>query len=209
MAPRRDGGRGRPIAVAALDDAALAAPVDRVRRHFSDVHRRQLFQDAYERTYRRTILDALAARRALPVEPTTERPRAQFVFCIDEREESIRRAIEEQHPGYVTYGAAGFFGVAIDYQGLYDREPAAHCPVVVTPAHEVHEQPVYTELGWHALRRPAARSLAWLRTTSGVASRTLSGGAGMSFLLGPFSAVQDTVARVMAPALPRCSSAID
>ena len=154
-----------PDRVASLDDAALsnlwAECAD-----FSDVHRRQLFQDAYERTYRHTILDALAARRALPVETSTERPRAQFVFCIDEREESIRRAIEEQHPGHLTYGAAGFFGVAIDYQGLYDLEPAAHCPVVVTPAHEVHEQPVYTELGWHAPSSPPARSLARLGTTS-------------------------------------------
>ena len=83
------------------------------------------------------------------------------MFCIDEREESIRRAIEEQHPGYITFGAAGFFGVAIDYQGLYDREPAAHCPVVVTPAHEVHEQPVYTDLGWHALRQRLRDALAW------------------------------------------------
>ena len=102
----------------------------------------------------------MAARRALPPHGVEGRPRAQFVFCIDEREESIRRALEEQDPAYITYGAAGFFGVAIDYQGLYDHEPAAHCPVVVTPAHEVHEQPVYTDLGWHHLRQPSARPLA-------------------------------------------------
>ena len=186
-----------PERVASLDDAELAT-IWRECADFGEIHRRQLFQDAYERTYRHTILDALAARRALPVEASTERPRAQFVFCIDEREESIRRAIEEQHPGYLTYGAAGFFGVAIDYQGLYDREPAAHCPVVVTPAHEVHEQPVYTELGWHALRRRLRdRWHDWERRAA-AASRTLSGGAGMSFLLGPFSAAK-TLFRVMAP----------
>ena len=60
--------------------------------------RRQVFHDAYERTYRRVMLDALAARRALAERPRAKRPRAQFVFCIDEREESIRRALEEQHP---------------------------------------------------------------------------------------------------------------
>ena len=97
------------------------------------------------------------------------------MFCIDEREESIRRALEEQHPGYITFGAAGFFGVAIDYLGLYDREPAAHCPVVVTPAHEVHEQPVYTDLGWHALASGLRDR--WLRLGApqrATASRTLA-----------------------------------
>ena len=162
------------------------------------VERRRVFHDAYERTYRRWILDGLAARRALPVEWSTDRPRAQFVFCIDEREESIRRMVEEQHLGYLTFGAAGFFGVAIDYQGLYDREPAAHCPVVVTPAHEVYEQPVYTELGWHTLRlRLRDRWLGWERHVAS-SSRTLSGGAGFSLLLGPVSAAK-TLMEVLAP----------
>ncbi|MEP7117849.1 MAG: DUF2309 domain-containing protein, partial [Acidobacteriota bacterium] len=162
------------------------------------LERRAVFHDAYERTYRRWILDAVAARRALPVVWPAERPRAQFVFCIDEREESIRRAVEEQHLGYVTYGAAGFFGVAIDYQGLYDREPAAHCPVVVTPAREVYEQPVYTDLGWHTLRlRLRQRWLGWERRAAS-SSKTLSGGAGLSLLLGPLAAVK-TLAQVMAP----------
>jgi uncharacterized protein len=165
----------------------------------SDLVRRQLFQEAYERAYRTVILDAVAARRALPAEtPGAERPRGQFVFCIDEREESIRRALEEQHPGYITYGTAGFFGVAIDYMGLDDHTPAAHCPVVVTPAHEVHERPVYTALGTHALRaRARERWLGWERRAA-VASRTLTGGAGLSFLLGPLSGLK-TLARVAAP----------
>lgn len=183
--------------VAAMEDATLEALWAECRA-FDDVRRRQLFQEAYERTYRGWVLDALAARRALPADDNEERPRAQFIFCIDEREESIRRAIEEQHPGYITFGAAGFFGVAIDYQGLYDREPAAHCPVVVTPGHEVHERPVYTDLGWHRLRQGARdRWHAWERRAAS-SSHTLSGGAGMSFLLGPLSAVK-TFARVVAP----------
>lgn len=165
----------------------------------TDLWRRQIFLEAYERAYRTVILDALAARRALPAEPpSTERPRGQFVFCIDEREESIRRALEEQHPGFITFGTAGFFGVAIDYMGLDDHAPAAHCPVVVTPAHEVHERPVYTALGTHALRaRARERWLGWERRAA-VASRTLTGGAGLSFLLGPLSGLK-TLARVAAP----------
>lgn len=186
-----------PERVGALSDEALTS-LWRECVRCSDLARRRVFQDAYERTYRRTVLDALAARRALPTDPIEGRPRAQFVFCIDEREESIRRALEEQRTDYVTYGVAGFFGVAIDYQGLYDREPAAHCPVVVTPAHEVHEQPVYTDLGRHALSRRWRERWLGVERRAMSASRTLSGGAGMSFLLGPLSAVK-TLVRVAAP----------
>ena len=186
-----------PEALAAIDDSTLGSLWVECRA-CSDLGRRRIFQDAYERTYRRTVLDAVATRRAMPAAQPDGRARAQFVFCIDEREESIRRAIEEQHPGFVTYGAAGFFGVAIDYQGLYDREPAAYCPVVVTPGHEVYEQPIYTALSWHAVRKSLRDAwLTWVRT-SGAASRTLTGGAGLSFLLGPVSAVR-TIARVVAP----------
>ncbi len=186
-----------PAAVADLTDADL----DTLWRECAacpPLMRRRLFHEAYERTYRRWILDAVAARRALPPDGSTERPRAQFVFCIDEREESIRRSIEEQHPLYLTFGVAGFFGIAMDYRGLYDREAAAYCPVVVTPAHEVHERAVATELNWHDLRlRLRDRWHDWERRAA-AASRTLSGGAGLSFLLGPFSAVK-TLAQVLAP----------
>jgi uncharacterized protein YbcC (UPF0753/DUF2309 family) len=186
-----------PEAIGALSDAQLTA-LWRACVECSDLVRRRLFQDAYERTYRRGILDAMAARRALPEDTARDRPRAQFVFCIDEREESIRRALEEQRPDFITFGMAGFFGVAIDYQGLYDREPAAHCPVVVTPAHEVHEQPVYTDLGRHLLSRRWRDRWLGIERRAMAASRTMTGGAGMSFLLGPLSAVK-TLARVAAP----------
>ena len=118
------------------------------------------------------------------------------MFCIDEREESIRRALEEQDPGYVTFGAAGFFGVAIDYQGLYDHQPAAHCPVVVTPAHEVYEAAgLHRPRLAHAARPPAATRWLAFERRSGELSRTLVGGAGLSFLLGPVAAVRDHRAR--------------
>jgi uncharacterized protein YbcC (UPF0753/DUF2309 family) len=184
-------------AVAALSDADLAE-LWRACDESTDVQRRRIFQEAYERTYRQAILDGMAERRTWGVETSRERPRAQFVFCIDEREESIRRALEEQDPRFLTYGAAGFFGVAIDYQGLEDREPAAHCPVVVTPAHEVHEQPLFTHLSWHRFwNRLRDEWHAWQRKAT-AASRTLTGGAGVSFILGPAAALR-TVAHVMAP----------
>lgn len=186
-----------PEAIVSLSDSQLATLWNAVS-DCTRTTRRRVFQNAYECTYREMILDAVAARRALPSDPESERPRAQFVFCIDEREESIRRALEEQHPGYITFGMAGFFGVAIDYQGLYDREPAAYCPVVVTPGHEVYEQPVFTSLQRDRLTRQLRDRWLAIERRAQSASRSLTGGASMSFLLGPFSAVK-TLARIASP----------
>ena len=199
------------LALAGLADAAGATP-DRVARltdaeldalwaearDVPTLRRRQVLHDAYERRYRRQILDAVAALRPEIPPPIPGRPDAQFVFCIDEREESLRRAIEELSPRYETFGVAGFFGMAIDYQGLYDDAPAAHCPVVVTPAHEVHEAPAEGEQRWHVKRlglRERWRAASRLVHTQ---SRTLGGGAGLSFVLGPLAAAM-ALARVVAP----------
>ena len=163
--------------------------------------RRRVWQEAYEGWYRRHVLDALAARRALGGRARPSRPEAQFVFCIDEREESIRRAIEEQGPALETFGGAGFFGVAIDFRGLYDAEPAAHCPVVVVPDHEVHEAPLYTAEGWDAARRRMRQGWHTVHRVAHRRSRTLVGGALLSFALGPAAAAM-ALARV---AFPRAS----
>lgn len=186
-----------PAAIATLTDEDLIRLWNECLA-FPPVMRRQVFHEAYERTYRRWILDAMAARRALPSDPDAGRPRAQFVFCIDEREESIRRAVEEQHPQYVTFGTAGFFGVAMDYRGLYDHEAAAHCPVVVTPAHEIHERPVEAQVDWHDIRlRLRNRWHGWERRAASL-SRTLMGGAGASLLIGPLSGLK-TLTLILAP----------
>jgi uncharacterized protein YbcC (UPF0753/DUF2309 family) len=40
---------------------------------------------------------------------------AQMVFCIDTRSELIRRHVEDKGH-YETFGYAGFFGIAMDYE---------------------------------------------------------------------------------------------
>ncbi|MBK8249131.1 MAG: DUF2309 domain-containing protein [Gemmatimonadetes bacterium] len=186
--------------ITALEPGELEALV-RELESFSMLARRRVWQEAYEGWYRRQVLDALAARRTLGPRPRPARPEAQFVFCIDEREESIRRAIEEQGPGLETFGGAGFFGVAIDFRGLYDAEPAAHCPVVVVPDHEVHEAPLYTAEGWDAARRRMREGWHAVHRVAHRRSRTLVGGAVLSFAMGPAAAAM-ALARV---AFPRAS----
>ncbi|MBF0582830.1 MAG: DUF2309 domain-containing protein [Magnetococcales bacterium] len=108
----------------------------------------QLWLYAYERHYRNQIFNALLqnegrGRWLKRHEP----PAGQLIFCMDEREEGIRRHLEEADPQLETLGAAGFFGVPIYWQGLADRRPAPLCPVVVTPAHQVREEPLGTVAG--------------------------------------------------------------
>jgi uncharacterized protein YbcC (UPF0753/DUF2309 family) len=81
---------------------------------------------------------------------------------MDDREEGTRRHLEEVAPAIATFGAAGFFGVAMYWQGVDDAGPSALCPIVVEPVHAVRETcaPGSEEaLAHHAERR--RRRLQW------------------------------------------------
>ncbi|MDQ3148453.1 MAG: DUF2309 domain-containing protein, partial [Chloroflexota bacterium] len=139
--------RALPVAVR---DRLLAVLDD-----FPESAHRPIWLHAFEHHYRQEILGGLAANRGRGRwRDRPERPKAQVVLCIDEREESLHRAIDELDPGYETFGAGGFFGIAMNYSGLDDHDVTPLCPANVTPANRVEEVP-----------RPEASSVAQRRST--------------------------------------------
>ncbi len=97
------------------------------------------FQDAYEEEYVRSFMGSIVMAADLdrgdPVAPDV-----QFICCIDDRLESIRRHVEECIPNTETFGSAGFFGVAIKHRAPLDMDEAFSCPAPVTPTKRVTEQ---------------------------------------------------------------------
>jgi uncharacterized protein YbcC (UPF0753/DUF2309 family) len=155
---------------------------------FNEIERRRLLHLAYERRHERQILIPLTKHRALPrLESGTDRLAAQVIFCIDEREESIRRALEEMDPAIETFGAAGFFGCAIDYAGIDDAHGVSLCPVVVKPGHAVRETPVIDETHVDEKRQTLRRSWAKIVRNSNISTRTLVRGSLSTAFLGFFS----------------------
>ena len=207
-----------PEALQAMSDRHWQQLVHEIEA-FSDVERRRIFHLAYERRYRNQTLDALAVHtkrrlnvaqanltRPAPLASETLKPASetsettpsfQIMCCIDDREESFRRHLEEIAPGCETFGIAGFYGVAMYYQGAADAHFKPLCPVNVTPAHYVREESVYSQEEVDRRRAGRRRRLGMATRWSHLATRSLLGGvlAAMSGSLATFP----LVARILFP----------
>jgi uncharacterized protein len=198
---------GKRLASAAtLFDAAgqVEAPLARIgalRKEldaFDDIERRRILHLAYERRHERQILLPLQEHRRRKPLPQSEKLSAQVFFCIDEREESIRRHLEEIAPHVETFGAVGFYGADINYTGIDDAYGVSLCPVVVKPKHAVTERPSEGHWGSHARRMRMRRVWAWVMRQWSVSSQTLVRGWIGTTVLGVFSIVP-MAARVFSP----------
>lgn len=166
---------------------------------FGDHHRRRIFHAAFERRIAKMALRAVAIRaQTPPVRP--ERPSLQLVCCIDAREESLRRHLEELDASVETYGIAGFFGVAMYYRGAGDAGFSALCPIVMKPQHWVIEEAVYS---LEESDRTRARARRWIGTAQKrfqAESRGPVGGAVVSTLVGPLATIP-MLSRILFPRL--------
>lgn len=94
---------------------------------------------AWEQSWQNELVGILQHESSASPAPTETRlPDAQMVFCIDTRSELIRRHVEATGH-YETYGYAGFFGIAMDYESLNDGVVRKACPPIVTSAYKVSE----------------------------------------------------------------------
>jgi uncharacterized protein YbcC (UPF0753/DUF2309 family) len=96
-----------------------------------------LWQEAFEWSYYDQVLAALRKK------PRTDLPgdgkRFQAIFCIDDRECSMRRGLEAFDPRIETFGTAGFFGVPCYFQPEFGKTITKICPAPITPKHVVRE----------------------------------------------------------------------
>ncbi len=148
---------------------------------FDELTRLCVWQEAYERHYREQIMQALAeVRRGRDPNAPRLEPRWQLSFCFDDREESLRRHLEEIAPEVQTFGIAGFYGIAIDYHGLDASGPEPLCPAGQYPDHLVQEVPEPEHETFAARRTMLAR----LSRFTQRGSRALIRGAVLTPLLG-------------------------
>lgn len=121
---------------------------------------------AYETHYRDRLLALLAGRR--PPAEREARPRAQVVFCLDVREEGIRRHLEAQSEIYETLGTAGFFSLPMIYRSLGDGAETPSCPIVIRPRHTVREIPRPGQVPQEVLHESRAK---WMEALHGLYHR--------------------------------------
>lgn len=185
-----------PLALHRLTDADWAALVSEIE-NFSEIERRRLFHLAFERRFRRQALDAISihTRRA---SRRVESPRFQAAFCIDTREESFRRHIEEVAPDAETFSTAGFFNVPIYYRGVADAHFSTLCPIVVRPQHWITEEVVYSLEEQDRRRAKTRRAIGAATHSVHVGSRSIARGAVLTAGLGVLASVP-LVARVLFP----------
>jgi uncharacterized protein YbcC (UPF0753/DUF2309 family) len=164
---------------------------------FNGLERRRVFHEAYEQRFAAQSLDALALH-ARTAAPATTAPRFQAIFCIDEREESLRRHIEEVAPDAETFSTAGFFSVPMYYRGAADAHFVPLCPAVIRPRHYVVERVVDPLEGEHRRRARTRRALGIASHRFQTGTRSLGLGTVLSAAVGVLASIP-LVTRTLSP----------
>lgn len=96
-----------------------------------------MWQEAFEWTYYNEVLNGLDNRRKQSLNKKAVSFHA--LFCIDDRECSFRRHVEQIDPQADTYGTPGFFNVEFYFQPENGKFHTKVCPAPVQPKHLIRE----------------------------------------------------------------------
>lgn len=102
-----------------------------------DFQLRIVLQNAFDCASQRELKTTFEKTKSNP--RTTERPKAQGVFCIDVRSEVYRRNIERISTDFETLGFAGFFGFPVHHKPLGHDHGSNQCPMLIPSSPNVHE----------------------------------------------------------------------
>ncbi len=121
---------------------------DKIKRTEKD-ELKEIWQEAFEWTYYDQVLfgiknqfDKLQLVESKKENETLEakkQKKFQAIFCIDDRECSIRRHIEKEVPTCETFGTAGHFNVEFYFQPENGKFYTKVCPAPVTPKFLIKE----------------------------------------------------------------------
>ncbi len=112
----------------------LFAPVEKTEYH-EVLH---LWQDAFEWTFYDQVLGGIVTEKESN-KPENKKS-FQALFCIDDRECSLRRYIEALDPDAATFGTPGFFGVEFYYKPMNGKFSMKVCPAPLTPKYMIKEE---------------------------------------------------------------------
>lgn len=180
----------------ATDDALAAAAVRDVLEQVPPPVRKSIWLEAKEGNFRDRLLGMLS--RPDPG-PAAERPDVQAAFCIDARSEGLVRHLQACGP-YDTYGFAGFFGVPVRWRPLGSTESQPRCPPLLTPDHDVAEQPLVPDgaIGYLNAQRAAGAGHEAFHSSKGSLAGPFALAEAAGYLMGPAAAT-----RTLAPGFVR------
>ncbi|MEY2898225.1 MAG: hypothetical protein RL138_278 [Bacteroidota bacterium] len=118
----------------------------------------KIWQDAFEWNYYDQVVTGIQGnlKRTRTVHEKTS---FQAIFCIDERECSLRRHLELVAPDAITFGAPGFFGVEFYYLQQDTKFLDKLCPAPVTPKYLIKEMAAHVHHASDIMFSPSSHKL--------------------------------------------------
>lgn len=117
-----------------------------------------LWQQAFEWSYYDQILSGIKLSKTRELADNSFKS-FHAVFCIDERECSLRRHLESSDERCETFGTPGFFGVEFYFQPQFSVLHDKLCPAPVTPKYLIKEYYSFKKPRHELLYSPRSHSL--------------------------------------------------